>query len=462
MKNRFIIYGGLLILLCSSCKKWVDVRPDTVIKQADLFSSESGFEDALTGVYMQLSIDTLYGVSLTMKTLDLLAQQYQKGDYDLAPYFNYDYGNDKLKVVLADIWSNMYRSIGNINNILEQIDQHNDLFTKDHYARIKGEALGLRAFLHFDLLRMFGPAGVGNSAVSCIPYVTKYKKTVTTFSSVSAVVAQCLDDVKAAEKLLEGSQQIYTENNDRFAAYSRNHFNYWATLALQARIYLYKGDVGNAYQYAVKVINSGYFPFVTQSGRGQDPTYATEHVFALSISKLKTWSDGCFARDVTLNYLPDELLYQTPDAINELYDVEKDGMADYRRELQVASGDIVLTSKYAQSVGVTRLAMKNQMPLIRLSEMYYIASETAVDSVSQWSYLNSVRKHRGLPELDPDLNNIRDAITAEYRKEFYAEGQLFYYYKRLNKEVIPWGTRKMSADTYVFPLPDDEIQYRNQ
>ena len=49
-------------------------------------------------------------------------------------------------------------------------------------------------------------------------------------------------------------------------------------------------------------------------------------------------------------------------------------------------------------------------------------------------------------------------IEAEYRKEFMAEGQLFYYYKRLDYNTLPDMGVVMTGN-YVFPMPDDEMEF---
>lgn len=52
-------------------------------------------------------------------------------------------------------------------------------------------------------------------------------------------------------------------------------------------------------------------------------------------------------------------------------------------------------------------------------------------------------------------------LIKEYRKEFFAEGQLFYLFKRLNLPVAAInGTSTPANDKiFVLPLPDAEVQY---
>ena len=44
-----------------------------------------------------------------------------------------------------------------MNTLLKNADEKKNLFTGDQYNWITGEAYALRAMLHFDLLRLFGP-----------------------------------------------------------------------------------------------------------------------------------------------------------------------------------------------------------------------------------------------------------------------------------------------------------------
>ena len=50
--NKKLRYMMLcLSLFAFGCNDWLDVQPKSQVKEEDLFSSESGFRDALTGIY---------------------------------------------------------------------------------------------------------------------------------------------------------------------------------------------------------------------------------------------------------------------------------------------------------------------------------------------------------------------------------------------------------------------------
>ena len=105
------------------------------------------------------------------------------------------------------------------------------------------------------------------------------------------------------------------------------------------------------------------------------------------------------------------------------------------------------------------------MPLIKMSEMYYMAAE-CLNARGQRKkaieLLNEVRKSRGIAEsnnlpLTLDQEKVTKEIEKEWRKEFLGEGQLFYFYKRLGYTQIPNTTVPGSDKVYVLPLPEDEI-----
>ncbi len=95
--------------------------------------------------------------------------------------------------------------------------------------------------------------------------------------------------------------------------------------------------------------------------------------------------------------------------------------------------------------------------------MYYILAETETNSTAALAYLNQVRLNRGLTALTSTAT-LDDEIKKEYQKEFYGEGQLFFYYKRRNLTLIPSGISTsnitMTKAKYVVPLPASETDYR--
>jgi hypothetical protein len=471
MKNKFLsLLLAVVVLSSAGCKKWLDVSPKTEIREGVLLSDEQGFKDALNGVYTLLGGANTYGTNLTMGVLDGMAQRYNASATTHIFYYpaRYDYTATSSKNYIAGIWGGLYTGVANLNNVLTQVDNKQAVFAGTSYNVVKGEALALRALLHFDLLRLFGVAPVVDGSRKSIPYVTRFGVSVYPLLSVNAVIDSCLKDLADAAQLLGVDKKVRLENTeDPFLSYTRNHMNYWAVKGLQARIYLYRGDNANALSAAQEVISNqaANFPFINSAAAAasinRDRTYSTEHLFALNVFKLKDITEP-LTKNAPSNGTP--TLVHTTSNINTLYESTSGGSSDMRYVyLFTPFGTSQASTKYWQD-DLNAESLKGNIPIIRLSEMYYIAAEAASTPADGVAYLNTVRNNRGLVSLATTISaiSLQTEILKEYKKEFYAEGQLFYYFKRKNAARIDGSTINMTDATYVFPLPENEIEFANR
>lgn len=471
MKKRYItILLAFVVLSTAGCKKWLDASPKTEIRESALLSDEQGFKDALIGVYTFLGSPNTYGTNLTLGVVDGMAQRYNVTSSSHMFYYpsRFDYTATSSKNYIAAIWGGMYTGIANVNNILKQVDSKKDIFSNNSYNIVKGEALALRALLHFDLLRLFGVAPVVDGSRKSIPYVTGFGVSVYPLLSVDAVMDSCMKDLSDAAQLLEVDKTVRLQySNDPFLSYTRNHMNYWAVKGLQARIYLYRGDKQNALLSAQEVINNqaANFPFVNSSSASaninRDRTYYTEHLFALNIFNLQDIADA-LTKDAPSNGTP--LLVHRTSTINSLYESSSGGSSDIRYiNLFTPYGTSQASTKYWQD-DLNFEALRGNVPIIRLSEMFYIAAEAAATTAEGVAYLNMVRENRGLVALSLTISasSLETEILKEYKKEFYGEGQLFYYFKRKNASKVDGSSVVMTDETYTFPLPENEIEFANR
>jgi hypothetical protein len=129
--------------------------------------------------------------------------------------------------------------------------------------------------------------------------------------------------------------------------------------------------------------------------------------------------------------------------------------------------NINVPSKFFQNSNLP-YSMQNIVPVIRVSELYYIVAECANakgDLDKGLLNLNEVRKARGLDPLTSasisDPVSLSNEIMKEYKKEFINEGQTFLFYKRLNKDLKAESgtTVTVPEGAYVFPIPDKEGEY---
>ncbi|WP_316847877.1 RagB/SusD family nutrient uptake outer membrane protein [Pedobacter psychrodurus] len=483
IKQLFPAFILAMLLLFTSCKKWLDVTPKTQIKEDAQFSTKQGFTDALFGIYQNSAKSSGYGRNLTFGLLDILAQQYENKSIGTSLYAKlaaYNYTDAEVQAMVDATFANSYASIAQANYVLKNVD--NGVLDENTRRIIKGESIGMRGFLHFDLIRLFSDvyADGTNANAQSISYLKSFTVSPTSRISVGAALLLCEADLKEAEQLLSINQTIDpisdnqgSTNPDLFLQFRQNHLNYWAVKAVLARLYLYKGDKVNALKYATDVINSTKFTFVNQSTLNVDPTalnsdltFSREHVFSIYVSGLKAVVDDVFKNTLAAGDPTD--LWTTKANLNTIYQPTLPNHGTDIRSVTASkslwnevSANVVYTKKY-YSDNASNVAQRI-IPVIKLSEMYYIAAESAATFTDAAKYLNAVRASRLIPEITvPASTEALDTqILLEYRKEFYAEGQLWFYYKRKNLASIAngSGTIVMTKAKYIFPLPNTELEF---
>ena len=481
MKQYVIIITLISTLLGgSSCKEWLKVDSEDRIMEDALFQSESGFFTALNGVYVHLLNTNLYGRTLTAGTFDILAQYYDT----TKPLNSHTYrslANFELqakKDAVADTWKEAYFLIANINTILEHCENDRSVLSESNYELIKGECLALRAMLHFEMFRIFGPIYSYEPGKVCIPYSDDTEKNVKPLLSAIDVVDKILTDLNQAENLLLNVDPVITkgpqssaEGNNRLR-YRNLRLNYFAVYALTARVYLYAGNTTEAGRYARKVISgaSKFFPFATreqvngQAATGtvnreaEDRIFSSEVLFgAYNTQRSTDIYDKLFSNKLELK----NLLTMTENGVKALYDDEGDLRTCHFQALRdIEANDGRFFVKYG-FVTDGDLGYASIIPILRISEMYLIVAECE----KSLTWVNDLRSARKAAQVSSG-GSLDGSIEDEYVREFIGEGQLFWYYKRKGITEIPRlynrsaGDMKIELSNYQFDLPDKELAER--
>lgn len=483
IKQLLLVHLLGLLLFVTSCNKFLDVKPKTQVTEEEQFATIQGFTDALFGIYQGAAKPESYGKHLTFGMLDILAQRYENKSLSNTLYYKlarYTYNDADVQKVVDSVFNNNYAAIAQTNFLLKNID--NGILDESTKAIIKGEALGMRGFLHFDLIRLFSKSynDGANSGSPSIAYLKDFKVSPSSRLTLIDALAACEADLKQAEQLLVNNQNIDqiasnqgSVSADLFLQFRQNHLNYWAVKATLARLYQFKGDKVNALKYALEVINSNKFTFVNQTtlnvdatALGSDLTFSSEHIFSIYVSRLKTMVDILFKAQTAVGEAND--LWSTRANLNATYQTT---VANYGTDVRSPIASKSLWSELSSSILYSKKFWSDNdknvkqrlIPVIKLAEMYYIAAESAPSIEQGTTYLNVVRVARLIPALSPApaTQALFDAeVQFEYRKEFYGEGQLWFYYKRKAVTTIPGGTGISMTDAqYTIPLPNAELEF---
>lgn len=474
----------IILLACISlfflgCGNFLDINPESEVVNDDMFSTAEGVEDALYGVYMSMVKEDMYGGDMSVLIPELLGQNFVTDDGTYRYLSTLNFVSQSAKYIVKDMWKASYLVISYLNNIIENLDQKS---VKDfeYYDLYRGEALGLRAAIHFDLLRLFAVHinSMDESAkAKAIPYVTKYTFKVTPFSSVEEVYEKIIADLKEAEICLTEDETLMPKirkgGEKGFTGARELHFNLYAAQAMLARVYWMKGDLENAKKYANKVIQSEKFQFVNQ----EDLSTFMKRRISLSetIWELYTTKISSYLYDVQLLFNKMSLpvvwrdIYKTVEENEDNYDKRYHAWF-ITKEYNGKSKDILSkimdeSNDASEYTGGAYFGFS----MIRIPEMYYIMAEALLeegDRERARDYLDIVVSARGMVKFadrDTGKDITLEDIMNERRKELFGEGQWWFCLKRLNRDIYVHAldaTLKGGDKIYTLPLPTEELDPR--
>ena len=491
--KRISIYIFLTaaVAVLGACNKWLDIMPEDTTTELQLFSDAGGYHSAINGLYQTMASSSLYGENLTWGFASALSQYYDNAVVGNTKRFSYtekyEYESDEMKSYGTQIWQTAYNVIANANNILSHLETADPSifpeYDKCEVDVIKGESLAIRALMHFELLRLFAVAPVVDSNAKAIPYVQKHPSIFNerrTVKEVSDLIQK--DLVEAADLLAKNdttslgySNMYITSNRYSTSNYSRDYFftgrgvrlNYIGVMSLLARVKAYAGDLEGAYNVAkfltdVYVNREGWYSYMDRfSATDTDASRPHKLMDELLVS--------FYAENLATDYssVTNVQLATNSYALKNVDGIFTDN-GDIRRTKLIVNYDLdtKISLKYGERAGTSNIIqMENKvLPIMRLSELYMIMAEyhASINQIPEAvELLNELRVARGC------MNNIDSGITyeefmevlnAEVLKENVAEGQYFFYCKRINAPTINnGGVYVQMQDKYTMVIPDSEI-----
>ncbi len=500
MKNKYLIINLLFSLLLPGCNKWLDIEPSNKVDDTKLFSTYEGFHNSLNGIYHSIASGKLYGREMTWGTASVIGQDYISGSTGTSSTYQYmqlyDYSRSTTKAIVQDIWSTAYNAIANCNKLIQEVEKkRGDFFPEgiEEKNLILGEALALRGMLHFDILRLFAPAPSTQNNDPYIPYFAEFPSYYSPKLSTTEVLDKVIADLERAKDLVmqwdtTGDHHTYLSNLARrfktsylyipkigeFFGSRVKRLNFVAINGLLARVNLYAGKTEKAKEYSAYIYDT--FGPAGKHEWGSSPWFKftpTTNIGATAAASnfIKLYDDilfGVYDNQLLANI---ENFKLSPKAymrlnMNVFNYANWDDNDDARKKLIVLDAENKeISQKWVNTGALTTANVKCQytiLPIIRLSEIYYILSECLYlegNITEAQKVLNEVRNARGAKRKVDALTAalFKEELIWEYRKEFMTEGQTFYIYKRLNEPAIKIGYQNIAMkDNYIFPLPSNE------
>lgn len=454
MKKIYII-GLLFGMAFTSCSDFLDKMPSTSLPVEEAITTMTDLKNAVNGIgylmsegRMTYSADFAIFADLRGGDFQAISNNNQAGPiarytmtkYDQEPYYAYAY---------------FYQAIANVNKALSAID--NIQYSEEEVAEFndyKGQLYAWRAMLHFDLARMFcniptatADVNAANSGLvlSTEVYETDY---VGSRSTLKQTYDQILEDFKTALPLLT------TEKNN-------GYINYWAALALRARVYLYNGQYDLALADAKEVLACPLYKLYTRDNyvESWSKTYTDESLFELNITT--TYN----AQRNSVGYYCDSEGYAECAFVETapLYQYLSTHPNDIRSKMvkDQSGKDFTYPAKYpAKYPGRENNLYVNNPKIIRLSDVYLMAAEAALHEEPDKAvdYINDLRKQR--IENYSNVSSVTlEEILMERRIELFAENTISFDYWRNKMSVDNFSVGIVNYDDYrvILPIPQDEI-----
>lgn len=440
MKKINIILAFVCLLAFTACSEFLNVEPSNQADSSTSIQSAADAEVMINGLMRKLTSSSYYGREF------LLYGDAKGGDLTI---FTAGFGGNALYYfshsqtsnAYSGFWSSGYNSLLQANNIIENINKLKEAGSTEDLDDFLGQALTVRALIHFDLVRLYGKPYNMDKASYGVPVVTAPvdAKARLLRNTVEEVYNQVVADLNAAAPLLSKSV-----NN--------GYINYYANQALLSRVYLYMENYSGALTAAQNVINGGKYTLYTPSKwvSSWASQFCSESILELGVyvneADLGTSSPGCYLRrkghgssSINGNFMASQYwlnIMGTNDVRWGVMDWDQatndEGEYYHKGACYKYSGSVDLDGDGKGSS--TAINIK----VIRLSEVYLIAAEAALQSNNKAQaaeYLNAISKR------DPDVAPYTastvsvDAILLERRKELFCEGHLFHDMCRLNKTI---------------------------
>lgn len=301
MKNYFIkkITGLLLlIVVCCSCKKFLDLKPVSLITTDNAYTTAPNIEAALNGAYSSF-MGTNYYQWQFIELSDMHSDNAYNGGGGDATFLPIDMMNipsDNNGCIYLS-WQELYASIAKCNAVLDNIVNVTDpALTDNRRKQIIGEASFLRAFHYYQLVKQWGGVPIEKHSNSTDPSVIRIAR-----SADTAVYNFIVSDLEVALSNLPDSYDGADASTNKVRATKG------AANALLAKVWAQRPDrdYNKVLQYCNDVINSpaGY-SLITNYADLFDGNHYLNQESILEIPYIGGTQQGCWGT---------ELIYPTHD-----------------------------------------------------------------------------------------------------------------------------------------------------
>lgn len=473
MKNtlKYMLLCGFFFL--ASCADLLDIDPKQSVDTTTALNTLENINAAITDVYVSLKSTAIYGRDL-ISTVEALGD-----DSRIINRAGGRYNNEGNNVINSHIggWATYYTAINKANLVLKALP----LLPKGTIATAKqdeleGEVKFLRALMYFNLVRIYAfdpKVAIAALDKGGVPLL---------LDGVNAVA-----EVSYPERasIADVYTQLYKDLTDAIAKSPTtggpNRATKAAANALFARVALYNEDWDNAIKYSTDALAGGVGRFVASSEyvaawrAASHPESIFEILFQTRQENIGV-NESIQSAFTTIGSVSEATalaaLRPTPlpvangwgavvptTALLALYDSIDVRKGLYQLGLNRSN---TITTESTKFLGKSGIVFMDNVPVIRISELYLIRAEAYAKKdklVESLADVNRIRTRAGIAVSTAATSAaLLTEIEKQRRLELAFEGHRWFDLKRTGKDVVKTTGNVPYGDTRrLAPLPTSEV-----
>ncbi|WP_205509664.1 RagB/SusD family nutrient uptake outer membrane protein [Longitalea arenae] len=457
MKRYTYFFICSVILTGSACKKdFLEVIDKTKILRQGYVVDLPTTEHYMNGIYGELatSVAGLFNMPIPEITADNLKLF---GSVSLSQLGNfYNWTQTTTLDESGGAWYDNYRIIRACNFVIEKSDEYKDQDLAKA-AMLKGQALCIRAWMHFSLVNLFAQSFNYSQDASHlgVPYIyTSDIEERVTRQTVAEVYEAMIADLKEALQLLPAT-----------GVTNKQYINYQAGKALLARIYLFKSDYNMAKYLAGQVLQDVPMMIADYPAK----LYTSQESEALFQIPPGSSQTANYTTDFYGRYCRRTIRFTASNDIVQLYRAYP---SDKRNSWILDSTIGKVVTKFPKGVTGTHTMAEADFyqTFFRSTEMALTAAEAYAmlgNDDSARYFANEIRVRAGIPVIAPTIMGaaLIDSIKIERRKEMAFEGirmfDLLRWKQNVNRkdaltpaaQLLPYP-----SDKSISPIPFADVQ----
>jgi hypothetical protein len=439
----------LVLIFCTglfACKKTIDLYPQSNLNTGTYYSNLDEVKAALTGVYNGMQSALLNEWQFTELRSDNSKQgspgSTASGNRDLSDLDMFTPSTSHQGIY--NYWLATYNNIRNANIVLQKLGSVYDPaagtntfnaidipISENDRKQLAGEAMFIRAYHYFNLVRLFGGVFLVHTPIS--PAQAKEMNRV----SVEEIYKLIESDLKTA------AASMNSLTFSQIAATDKGRATGWAAKGLLAKVYLTLGRKADAIPLLQDVI--------AHSGYSLQPTYASvfsinnemnsEILFAVRYKAGGLGLGSSFGNSFAPLGSGSAIINGDGDGLNyPTNDLDTATNGDLRKSTLIGvygtgSAAKLYVKKYLNPVSIADDG-ESDWPVLRYADILLMLAEAQGYSPASIDLINSVRPRAGLPlyttSTITSVGQFEQALSNERRIEFAFENQRWFDLLRFN------------------------------